>query len=455
MSKSMVKNILIVVLSSLCFYQTLRLWFWDLNSSNRGLFSFFAENDGGSAGAESLKSLAAPFRIIVPDAEGSGRFFIHYSTLGDRAVFVNGTEAAGRLLKNGEFIGAAELDMAELLSRGPVVFEYRFPVPPEAYASSLEQRPGLLSSRLESFNMVFFIPDETGDFLSIFFIDSLSGQKTAYEFRLQDKALCAAFLETAEQSGGLYYVFSGDEGYGFGSAIFLAKSDSGGFEHKSAVSQNAYHEGSGTMSLRTVENGVDVFFDDPAVKLKDGAPDVYTFSDENTVVKYYRSGLLEYSSWKSNTGSVTGTFASAYAAAVDFINKDGLVVNGYYLADYSNDGKLWHFYFDLTVGDMPVFLADSLKESLGLSSAIEVTVQDDKVSKYRKYACSFVANLSESTVINYALAIENIAAIYGVFEADFAQINRFDLGFKADGSRLLSLAWHVGFEDLTFTMPAQ
>ena len=61
-----------------------------------------------------------------------------------------------------------------------------------------------------------------------------------------------------------------------------------------------------------VEKNADVFFDNPIGKTATKSKGVETFGDESTVVKYYSSGVLEYSNYKVETER-ENTFANNYS----------------------------------------------------------------------------------------------------------------------------------------------
>ena len=64
-----------------------------------------------------------------------------------------------------------------------------------------------------------------------------------------------------------------------------------------------------------LKKNADVFFDNPIGKTATKSKGVETFGDESTVVKYYSSGVLEYSNYKVETER-ENTFANNYISAL-------------------------------------------------------------------------------------------------------------------------------------------
>ena len=62
------------------------------------------------------------------------------------------------------------------------------------------------------------------------------------------------------------------------------------------------------------------------------------FGDESTVVKYYSSGVLEYSNYKVETER-ENTFANNYISALSVLKKDAYLDNEFYLDSYTVDNN--------------------------------------------------------------------------------------------------------------------
>ena len=74
------------------------------------------------------------------------------------------------------------------------------------------------------------------------------------------------------------------------------------------------------------------------------------------------------------------------------MTNDASLQTDVYLADIGGSGNEMVYYFDYAVNGLPVYLSESIQQEIGMKHAIEVTVSNNSVKKYRRYAVNYQAS---------------------------------------------------------------
>ncbi|MDR2903741.1 MAG: hypothetical protein LBU77_04475 [Clostridiales bacterium] len=341
-----------------------------------------------------------------------------------------------------------------------LLYEYACDIPATAFTGAYKQKTNLLSARFDVFNRIMLIPGET---VRVLFHIAATDQ--CHEFTITDSDLTTQLLMARENisvaNNQLYYIASSAYRANlFSDHVFIPVWDSEALAYANIEKINPYADDNNIILNDTVENNINMFFNNPARKQNARINDVLTFSDETTVVKYHQSNVLECNNYQTVDDSITTTFASAYNQAVGFIKRDTTITENddYYLADYKQDPNgNWLLYFDFTVNDLPVFISNRGGSTPELAHAIEITVSHDIVTKYMRSAFLYRASeqsISEVTV-NGMDALNTACANYALPEDEGGEveypelIQSIDLGYSIDNSDSTSLYWYIGYTGIT------
>ena len=187
------------------------------------------------------------------------------------------------------------------------------------------------------------------------------------------------------------------------------------------------------IDTKALENIADGFFENPAVKWSSVVNNVYSYSDEENVVKYNLKGVLEYSGYVSGTGNNDGgqNVAQNYTAAVDFLKKDNGIKNDVVLTRTAVNNERTQFYFDYAVNGVEVVMSDEMKQGMDMHSAIEVTVSRGSVTKYRRYMCVLEQTYGRQNLTgDFVSAVDNV---YNTFDTNDVLLDDIDLVYKING----------------------
>jgi len=451
MKLNLIKNISIIVLVILCLFQMNQLLFG--TASGRGFFSFLPVKKTVPNPEYAHSRLVTPYRIITGLAPN--KYTIIYNDLHSSSVKIMLDEVIGGLFSSGEFVKAGSDGWNYFLSSPSFIYEYKFSMPSGTFANFWAVRPVLLTSRTPSFDAIIFIPNETSETLvTIVFINN---DGMYFEFRIQDSSinqeLNTALAKAHQQDYDLYYVSSKQSGYGISGNTFIAATDDLGFLYDNVLNINPYMI-DGSILLSSVERQIDIFFDYPERKWVSTTQNSFNYTDDTTVVRYNANRLLEYLNYqKPERGD--GAFESAFALAIDFIERDPSVRNEFYLADYSNDGAVWSFCFDFVINDFPLLLSNSQRaeSNCGMNHAMEITINDGTVAGYKRFVAYYENATSRSgAVINF----DNTADSLFLFAPDDndAVLNIY-LAYKIEDDNMLYLHWFIETEDSVFVTPVR
>ena len=459
--KGMIKNIAILLIVILTFIQTDRLWFGSASSS--GLFTSFFSPGNIAVDSAALQSLSKPCRLIAN--RGGNTFAVRYTDIQASVPKQQIDKAMQSLFAEGSFVGARTLDWRSLLPRSGFILEYRFDMPSEAFTESYGQKMGLLTSRLKNFQHVVICPEDKG--VAFVFADDTA--QMGYEFNITDenqsRQLLLAMDAMATENPGLYYfatsLIGSLDSQLFADNVFVPKWAGEVRLYPNVLAINPYMEGGGLL-IDKVEKKIDVFFDSPSAIRKHpidtGSDKIYNYNDANTVVKYYPSGVLEYDNYKAYGGQSAVSFATAYAVAVAFAQRDPVLINDFYLEEYTVDGNEWVLYFDFTIQGFPIILSEAASQAVGMSHPLEITVVNGHVTKYKHYAFNYeaVEPITAAGLVSYQ---ENIQRILPANTENSMESAGFIRGLglvysRIDSNSPYSLFWRMTMENSAITLPA-
>ena len=114
------------------------------------------------------------------------------------------------------------------------------------------------------------------------------------------------------------------------------------------------------------------------------------------------------------------------------------------------------YYFDYAVDDLPVHLSQALRDRIGSPHAIEVTLRNQAVKEYRRYAVNFRQAEEEKERINVQFidALDDANKMYQsiVEDKDITDVKNISLGYHVDLTGSMRLKWMVTLYDYTFVV---
>lgn len=390
MKLNITKNFIITFFVILAVYQTSELWFE--GSSNHNFFYSFFNNQGKANDDGMLYSLD---NIIVN--KGSDRFICikndiyknEYKNIFDNAVKIT--------MKNGGALSETEFDWNELLSQRSVVYRYSVQIDKKSIADMFGFDEALLGGLSDSVNTIVIVPRTAAnpENIVVGFGNSQTGKGSFYSVEKNQYTYTVYnAIDSISADTDIYYTSSVKNGLDiFMGNVFIPQWNGGRFAYYPIKAQDPFIN-NGEFQKTKLEHSADVFFDNPFSKWTTVSDGVYTYSDENTVVKYYDNGIIEYYNYSAEKNNTGNDFYSQYKNAVSVIKRDSGINNEYYLSGYSSDNEKTVFYFDYKINGFSLKLSDDLKKSTGMGSVIEVNINQGRVSKYRRYVRDFSVDAS-------------------------------------------------------------
>lgn len=424
-----IKNFAIAFLMILAVYQTTELWFG--NYSDHNFFSFNVENTTNKV-SEDNSSLNS---IIIN--LGNNKALTEITNINKNEYKATLDLIIKNILKKGTVKEKSDISWNNILSKQCFIYKYDFKLNKEIIESIFNVKNNSLNN-VDNVDIIIVMADESKDNVCVRLVNSdnnnaitINLKKSSYVKEMEEIFNVYNFGEE-----DVYYISSQVNSFSiFNKNIFIPRWNEESLKYKQLYITKSFED--------NVEKYADLFFDNPAGKWASIIDDIYTFSDENNVVKFYPYNVMEYSGYKSGK-TTENNFYDDYLLALSFINRDN-VSNSVFLSDYYKENEKSIFLFDYTLDNKPVYLSDEIKEKTGLNAFIEVTVLNGVVTKYLRYGC----NVSEKQDISYG-KIDFVTAIDNILTEKNIENKRVDnlkLGYVVDESSSSALNWIVNVDN--------
>lgn len=444
MNSGRIKNLFIVFLCVLAVYQTSGLWFEDISGRNF-FYTFFAAQNRTSIHLGEY-DFTNPQNIILGFGNKSfNRFFT-----GKRAKELNDKidESMKYLAVNGEYVETKYLDWNELLASKVVICYYAIDMPMSSYMNVMGAKSfQSFSSKQKTFDTLAIVPARsTGENLKTYFINTKDNTTAVFSYKKNKTSdnLYASIEEIQKQSNNRSYMSTHQSGFEmFNYNVFLPQivqnkeNTNTNVVYSPIKFSNPYED--------NIEKYVDVFFENPVAKWsgRDVNNGAYMYSDENIVVRYYPSGLIEYANYSVGTNSEDNSLATAFNIAIELIQKDMTIYDNMYLSKMVKTEDTWRFGFDYYINDYPIVLSDELKLQLGIEHMLEVTVKNGIATGYKHYLCSIEIEPEIKNVsVNFSTVLDKIMS-----GNNLDKIDDMYLSYIIDGNNKSDLMWIVDIND--------
>lgn len=450
-----IMNFVIVALVITAIYQTEELWLEGTNGHN---FFYALTNYFTSDKQEADGDVLLATRYAV--GEGEGTFSVYYpDEVGNSAMLDLANRALGEILSQKETVPQkSTADWKEILANRCIVMQYDFMIASEEYLENYKELK--TNQKLEQFDYITIVPAKrSGEESQAYFVNSETNECVL--FRGEGGGASTTLYEalTTEDSDMLY-VSTGQRTSAsvLWRNMFLPQWARLPYQY-AALEREFVFEKDGEPSRATLENTVKNFFRNFSVDWSERNEDgIYTFSDSETVVKYYpEEKVLEYYNYENYAGDARTGLLEGYQICCNFLKNDNSLQTDIYLADIErtiNNEVI--YYFDYVVDDLPVNLSQSLRDRIGSPHAIEVTLRNQAVKEYRRYAVNFrqMAEKNERINVQFIDALDDANKTYKavVEEKDITDVKNIALGYHIDLTGSMRLKWFVTLYDYTFVV---
>lgn len=450
-----IMNVIILVLVITAIYQTEKLWLEGTNSHNF-FYGWIEELSSERQQADGDVLLATRYAV----GEGEGTFSVYYpDDVGNSAMLDLANRALGEILSQKEIVPQKEkADWKEILSARCIVMQYDFMIASEEYLPNYKELKN--TQKLERFDSITIVPARrSGEESLAYFVNSDTNECVSFRGDGGSASVSLYDALQAEQTE-MRYISTGQRT----SASVLWRNmflpQWAGLPHSYAPLQREYiFEKDGEPSRAALENTVKNFFRNFSVDWSERSETgIYTFSNSETVVKYFpEEKVLEYYSYENYAGEERTGLLEGYQVCCNFLRNDTSLQTDVYLADIE---RTIHnevvYYFDYAVEDMPVNLSQPLRDRIGSGHAIEVKVRNQAVKEYRRYAVNFYRAAEDTEQINVQFidALDDANKTYQavVEDKDITDVKNISLGYHADLTGNIRLKWFVTLYEYTFVV---
>ena len=450
-----IMNFVIVALVITAIYQTGELWLQGTSGHNffyslkQGLNDSCKEADGNVL-------LATRYAV----GEGEGTFTVYYpDDVGTSNMLSVANKALGEVLSQNHTVPQKEMaDWKEILSSRCIVMQYDFMIASEEYLENYKELK--TSQKLERFDYITIVPAaRSGEESQAYFVNSDTNE--CVMFRGDAGAASTSLYDILQTDDkGMPYISTGQRTSAsvLWRNMFLPQLTQVPQPYAPLAREFAF-EKDGVASRTALENTVQNFFRnfsmDWSTRDEDGT---FVFSDSETVVRYHPdTKMLEYFNYENHTGDERTGLLEGYQICGNFLKNDTSLKTDIYLADIGRTiNNEVVYYFDYVVDDLPVYLSQELRDQIGSSHAIEVTLRNQAVKEYRRYAVNFspAGEKTEQIDVQFIDALDAANKMYQTIVEDKAitDVKNISMGYHVGLTGSMRLKWFVTLYDYTFVV---
>ena len=373
------KNFAILFLFIVAIYQTGTLWLE--NYSGHNFFYYITSWDTSSWRSDAPKKPIDAEFITV--GYGNKMYSVFYGSE-EEEIKTSCDEIIKQALKEDNMTAVDNVSITDLLEQRSIVYTMVYESLLAEYIDSWGISPDEKELGSAAFDTVVVLPwSGINGESRVLFVNSSSSSAVEYKVNTQNGESLYSHIEAiARGNSSMQYISTAQNGFNiFSRNVFVPQWSQSVLQYSPVVKKEIFDiDDEGDMLSR-----MDVFFGSYYGQTSDvDAGGVYTLSDDYTVVKYYPDGIMEYYSYKSQDNNQSQNLYSAYNACMEFLAKDTNINTDYYISGVQIKNSSIDFYFDYCIDNMPV-----VSDSPLMSHAIEVSVKDNVVRKYRRYAYDF------------------------------------------------------------------
>ena len=178
--------------------------------------------------------------------------------------------------------------------------------------------------------------------------------------------------------------------------------------------------------------------------------------------KYHPSErLLGYYSYENyGTDKNRMGLLEGYQISCNFLKNDTSLQTDIYLADIQRTiNNEIIYYFDYAVDNLPVSLSQTVQDRIGQPHAIQITLRNQAVKEYRRYAVNYrtADEATEQINVQFIDALDEANKTYQavVEEKVITDVKNISLGYHVDLTGSIRLKWFVTLYDYTFVVDTE
>ncbi len=412
--RSWIQNFLILILCITVVFEVSHLWFINLANGQ----SLYSGKNKSVAEQVYKEDFVSPARILK--SIDKNEYYVIYEGETYNNLVKNSLKVLQEGAQKGNFMNSGNNTELVLGNRNLITFDYTYLIEGRMLQEAINTSKNTYN-RINSFNKICYIISD--GLFNIYFIDTINDTYSYYTLNNTELVNTCTTLSNGVYSDITYSYNNGDNKNIFDGEL-IANID-GETSYKKIQKYNPFTTIYGDSPRNLVESKVDGYFKNISYMKFSSSPSetAYVFSDTDTVVKYFNSGVLEYSYYNVIANSYEYSIVEDYAIAKGFIEHDADIVNKYYLKSYQRNNFETIFEFTYVANNYPIFY----ETDEGFSDTpISVTVRNNVVTNYKKNVYSFeVANSS-------AYAEKDLNSAISIFSNQGQEpvINNVMLGYK-------------------------
>ena len=450
-----ITNFVIVLLVITAIYQTGELWLRGTSGHNF-FYSFIESFTSDKQKADGDVLLATRYAV----GEGEGTFAVYYpDEVGNSRLLEVANGALGEILsKNQAQPNKDVADWKEILSSRCIVMQYDFMIASEEYLENYRDLKA--NEKLERFDYITIVPAmRSGEESQAYFVNSDTNE--CVMFSAEAGSASTALYDTLQTAdGGMRYISTGQRTSAsvLWRNMFLPQWAELPYAYAPLVRDFVF-EKDGEASRTALENTVKNFFHNFSVDWSNRDADgTFVFSDSETVVRYHPDvKVLEYYNYENYSGDQRTNLLEGYQICTNFLKNDNSLKTDIYLADIERTiNNEVVYYFDYAVDGLPVYLSQELRDSIGSDHAIEVTLRNQAVKEYRRYAVNFkvAEEKTENINVQFIDALDDANKMYKnmVEDKDISDVKNIALGYHVGQTENMRLKWMVTLYDYIFVV---
>lgn len=435
---SRLKNLVILALIVLAVLQTGQLWLGN-DSGHNFFYSLFEYSNSTAKKTSMEKAVIDPQTIVV--GYGSNVFHQSFGGLLQSSIQQVTDAFVQEMVTDAPWQTAEGVQLDDLLNQKCVVYEFSFDVSLPQYLEAITEETGTLPKQEYITDLVAVPSGGPMQKSQLYLIDSTSGQAILVEKNqssLSQSLWDAIDEERQTHLDGLRFVSSAQSGLNiFQHNVFVPQWSQSAYAYPRLKSTPVAQGETMEEAVAAAAAGFFATYDTPVMTVDENG--MYVLNGEEAIVRYDPDGVLEYYGYGEGQGEGQ-TLSTAYHACKSFMKKDGTLSQNVYLSDVQlkSDGLL--FCFDYFWEEMPILLSESLCQEKNITHAVEVMVEQNRVTRYRRYAVSFAEGEEDQVEVDFVYAMnETISAATQTITA----MDDIYLGYVEDGSGDLGLTWFV------------
>mgnify|MGYP005805972909 CR=1 FL=1 len=445
-------NVAIFVLITTAVFQTGKLWLENTESHNF-FYSLYASYGREIRDTDKVYDIIEPEKTVV--GYGNKKFNMLYSSEEGSSVVTLCENVIKDVFISGSFVRADEINWADYIEGKAVILKYPFYVSSREYLMGYGISDSAFSEIVKSINYIVVVPGSgSSESTYCYFIDSSTSE--AYVFTLKEADSPSALYNAIQNmqysdDDAIEYISTVQSGMNIFESIYVPQWTGGQYTYNPVKVDSPFKTENGDFDQDKLGECINNFFDN-YVSGEDAANvnSIYTFSNDNIVVKYYENGVLEYYNYDIGTASDEQSLSSAYTISENFIERDKFITCDLYLsgAETRNDGLV--LYYDYAVDDIPVKLSPDMEQKIGMNHAVEIVVSNGSVKRYKRY----IADLKPDETSVYEINVDMISAWDDAImnykgTEDVTFISDMFIGYYLDGESEMGIKWFTSVNGST------